>query len=395
MFISWQPVLTDHQAFTFQALGQQAGVPVLAYVTTMEDVVRKAQGWSDTQVASVERRLIPRHGFLRYCYRQLYEYRAAVHVFASPFEQPRLIICILFAAWFGIEFYLISEPYSPRADGYLRDTSQRLGKFKATLRPWLYRCYALLLRNHVAGIFAISWLAVTQYRQVGIPPAKIFPFGYFVPFDDTATLLVDSRLPVTSFQLRIIFVGSLIRRKGVDLLQDAVQQLHARGCKVSVDVYGPGDGSSIVSKDGRICYRGTIPFGHAQRVIGQYDLLVLPSRYDGWGVVVNEALCAGVPVVCSDTTGAGAVAVALGAGLSFTSGDSTSLSVVLADLVADPSLLESMRIAAPFAANALQPSVAARYMLEVIQATGDLRAKIRSPWYSNHVCSIKSCSDLT
>ena len=381
VFISWQPVLTDHQAFTFQALANEAGVPVVAYVTTMEDAMRKAQGWVDTQVHSVVRHLIPKHGFLRYCYRQLREHRTDVHIFASPFQEPRLIICMLLAAWLGIEFYLISEPYSPISEGYLRESSQLLGKLKAALRPWLYRGYALLLRAHVAGIFAISRLALAQYQKAGIPRAKLLPFGYFIPIEATVPAASDSSKLTPISELRIIFIGSLIRRKGVDLLQAAVQRLHAQDCKVSVDIYGPGDVSSITPEGASIHYRGKIPFGHAQEVIAPYDLLVLPSRFDGWGVVVNEALCAGVPVVCSDTAGAGAVAVALGAGLTFTSGDSTSLSDVLARLMSEPTLLQSMRTAAPLAAHALQPAVAGRYMLDVIQAPSYSRATIRSPWY--------------
>ena len=383
-FISWQPVLTDHQAFTFQALADEAGVPVVAFVTTMEDAVRKKQGWADTQVCSVERRLIPQHGFLRYCYRQLREHRTDIHIFASPFQQPQLILCMLFAAALGIEFYLISEPYSPKADGYLRETSQLLGKLKATLRPWLYRGYALLLRSHVAGIFVISRLALVQYQQAGVPLTKLFPFGYFVPSDTTVTTQPNSSTLAENSNLRIIFVGSLIRTKGMDLLQEAAQRLHAQGCKITVDIYGPGDVNLITPNGASIHYRGKIPFGQAQCVIAQYDLLVLPSRYDGWGVVVNEALCAGVPVVCSDTTGAGAVAATLGAGLIFTSGDSTSLSDVLARLVAEPSLLKSLRTAAPQAAHTLQPAVAAHYMLDVIRSPADIRASIPSPWYPDH-----------
>jgi glycosyltransferase involved in cell wall biosynthesis len=34
------------------------------------------------------------------------------------------------------------------------------------------------------------------------------------------------------------------------------------------------------------------------------DIFVLPSRYDGWGVVVNQALGAGLPIICSDAVGA-------------------------------------------------------------------------------------------
>jgi glycosyltransferase involved in cell wall biosynthesis len=381
VFIAWQPVLTDHQAFTFQALAHEAGTPVIAYVSAMEDIVRKEHGWTDTQVSSVERHLIPKHGFLCYCYQQLREHRSDVHLFASPFQQPRLIMCMLLAAWLGVEFYLISEPYSPRADGYLRETSSLLGRIKAALRPQLYRAYALLLRNHIAGIFAISRLALTQYQQAGMPPTKLFPFGYFVPSDDVVPTHSSSFKLVDSSDLRIIFIGSLIRRKGADLLGEAIQRLATMGCKVSADIYGPGDASSIPANDANMHYRGIIPFGQAQQVIAPYDLLVVPSRYDGWGVVVNEALCASVPVVCSNTTGAGAVAVAFGAGLSFAAGDVISLSNVLARLAAKPALLKAMRMAAPLAAHALQPDVAARYMFDVIRAPAELRTAIRSPWY--------------
>jgi glycosyltransferase involved in cell wall biosynthesis len=241
----------------------------------------------------------------------------------------------------------------------------------------------LLVQAHVAGIFAISRLALTQYLKAGVPPNKLFPFGYFVPFDSIATGLNIPRSVAENAELRIVFVGSLIRRKGIDLLQEAVQQLHAQGCRVTVDIYGPGDVNVLASKGASIHYRGIIPFGQAQKVMVKYDLLVLPSRFDGWGVVVNEALCAGVPVVCSDTTGAGGVATSLGAGLSFSSGDSRSLREVLARLLREPALLKSMQAAAAQAARDLQPAVAARYMLDLIRAPAELRAAIRSPWYTD------------
>lgn len=380
-FITWQPVLTDHQAFTFQALAQEAGVPVVAYVTTMEDPVRKAQGWTDTQVRSLDRYLIPRRGFLRYCYQRLHEHRTDIHMFGSPFQQPRLMLCMLLAVWLRIEFYLISEPYSPGADSYLSDTAKLLGRVKATLRPWMYRAYVFLLRRHVMGIFAISQLALTQYQQAGMPLSKLFPFGYFIPSADAMAEPSSLSEPTAVHGLRIVFVGSLIRRKGVDLLQEAVLHLQEQGYILNVDIYGPGDESTLMRTNPAIRYCGTINFGEAQAVIARYDLLVLPSRYDGWGVVVNEALCAGVPVVCSDTTGAGNVAEALGAGLTFTSGDASSLSEVLARVLRDPLLLPAMRVAASCAAPALQPGIAARYMLNVIQAPVDRKTALRSPWY--------------
>lgn len=381
ILISWQPVLTDHQAFTYQALSKAAGVPVVAFVTSIEDVARKEQGWTDTQVSSVKRHLIPQFGFFRYAYRHLRIYQKDIHFFASPFQHPKLMLCMLLALFLGIEFYLISEPYSPNIEGYFIDEPKLVGKFKAAIRPWVYRVYALIFRAHISGIFAISRLALLQYQKSGLPLSKLFPFGYFIPADVKKHSPTNSISSTDNSILRIIFVGNLIKRKGVDLLQEAIKLISDRGCNVTLDIYGPGDFSAISSGHKVIRYCGKIPFGQTQNVIAQYDLLVLPSRHDGWGVVVNEALCAGVPVVCSNKVGAGEIASAFGAGLCFTSGDATSLSNVLVRLFKEPTLLEMMRVAAPLAADALQPDVAARYMLKVIRAPAALKATIQTPWY--------------
>ncbi len=379
-FITWQPVLTDHQAFTYQALSIESGLPVVAYVSEMEDLVRKAQGWSDTKVSSVERRLIPKRGFLYYCFRQMYKYRKEIHIFASPFQQPSLILCMLVASFMRLEFYLISEPYSTNSDGYLADTLKVAGNIKAKLRPMLYKFYTLLLRHNVSGIFAISKLAFNQYQQSGIPKEKLFSFGYFIPTDNEASPHPLETNTDSFDGLKVIFIGSLIRRKGVDLLLDSLQNLVAQGCKIDVDIYGPGDASSIPHGNKNVNYKGLIRFGQSQKVIALYDLLVLPSRYDGWGVVVNEALCAGVPVLCSDTVGSGVVAEALGAGLTFRSGDVTSLSEALYRLYLHPSLLIKMKELVPSAAMSIQPDCGACFMYNVIKSPANLKSTIIAPW---------------
>lgn len=380
-FIAWQPVLTDHQAFTLQELSRQSGAKVLAYVMRLEDSVRQAQGWTDTQVTTIERRLIPPAGTLRYCCRRLREHRRDVHLFGSPFDQPKMILTLLMAALLGVDFYLISEPYSPRSEGYFDDASSLFSRIKARLRPMVYRCYALLIRRRVSGIFAISSLAVAQYRRAGLPASKLFPFGYFVPrtIEKRGLVRFDGSARAG---LRIVFIGSLIRRKGIELLIAAVGRLIANGHAVLMDAFGPGDPASLLFDETGIRYRGLIPFGHAQEVIEGYDVLVLPSRFDGWGVVVNEALSAHVSVVCSDQVGARALVEKFGAGAIFTAGDAHALYLALRNVLLEPQSLERMREGAFRAARAIEPAVAATYMLEVIRANPATKAAIASPWYA-------------
>jgi glycosyltransferase involved in cell wall biosynthesis len=107
----------------------------------------------------------------------------------------------------------------------------------------------------------------------------------------------------------------------------------------------------------------------------------LPSHYDGWGVVVNDALCAGVPVLCSDQVGARVLVETFGAGQVFPRGDVMALGEQIAQLAADPAKLQAMKAACAAAAEAIQPSRAAAYMLEVLSAEPHARAAIPSPWY--------------
>ena len=170
----------------------------------------------------------------------------------------------------------------------------------------------------------------------------------------------------------------MIARKGIDLLIEAVTRSKA---PIILDIYGPGDSTLLAFDSDRIHLRGTIPFGMTQKVVSEYDILVLPSRYDGWGVVVNEALCAGVPVICSDQVGARVLVETFGAGDVFVADDPDSLESLISALHTDPTRLLTMRAATSRAAAAIQPEVAARYMLAVLRANPQSKAAVISPWY--------------
>lgn len=378
--VVWQPVLTDHQAYTLEELGKQSGMPVVAYVSRLQDVVRQAQGWTDTKVTSIERRLLPVTETPGSAYRRLLKHRSDIHLFGSPFEQRKMILSLLMAAALRLDFYLISEPYSPRPEGYFSDDAASRNHLKALFRPLTYRCYGMLIKRRVRGVFAISQLAVAQYRKSGVPESKLFPFGYFVPVAPVANR-VPHAPDMESLDLRVVFVGSLIQRKGLDLLIEAVRRLRADGHSMTLDVYGPGNTESFGFDGQHVRYCGLIPFGQAQAVISRYDVLSLPSRYDGWGVVVNEALLARVPVLCSDQVGARALVETFGAGSVFASDNTQSLCDALASLLVRPERLRSLREATGRAALAIDPSVAAAYMWTVIQARHDSTRAIASPWY--------------
>ena len=380
--VTWQMVLTDHQAFTYEALADLSGSKILSHVVVIEDEARKKQGWLDIQLKSLSRFLIPQDNFFKYCFGVIQKHQNSIHIFAAPFSNWKFIPCMLYAAWLNVEYYVISEPYSPDSEGYLSDTSLLIGRVKALFRPQLYRLYGLLLSRSTAGVFAISRLALSQFQKAGFPASKLFPFGYFVPSQLRLESVENIRLNRQSHSnIKAIFIGSLIKRKGIDLLIELSESLLAIGSEISIDVYGHGNPDFLPSNFKNFCYKGAIPFGMAQEKIAEYDLVIVPSLHDGWSVVVNEAILSGTPVVCSDRVGASTLVDKFACGLKFPAGDHHGLLEVMRKIEDDPHLLESLRKKAISARGFIEPRAAAGYMLSVFESPRFKRAIIDSPWY--------------
>ena len=377
--ISWQPVLTDHMAATFEELAIHAGVNITHLVASIENRSRHEQGWNRTSSEVIE---IPQFRWFQYVNETLRREQSALHVFGSPFSEMKVMFAFFSALRSGCSVCLVSEPYMTRSLGYLRNDSGFSARLKATIRPLLYRTYGMLMKRRVLTVFAISPLAVHQFRAMGVPARRVVPFGYFVPDSGERRRPDSDRCSPGKNGLSVVFVGSLIERKGLRPLMDSVRSLQSRGARVTLDVYGPGESWRYPFDDTGIRYRGRIPFGHAQATISNYDVLVLPSLHDGWGVVVNEALLAGVPVICSATTGAGAIVSKWHCGRVLEVADAETIANVLATLEWDADGLNEMRRLADSIRESLQPRVAALYMLDCMKAVEIGAEPPPCPWYS-------------
>jgi len=166
------------------------------------------------------------------------------------------------------------------------------------------------------GIAAIGSRAAAAYRQMTHARCPVANIPYccdMKPFFD-----IRRERREDSADLRFLYCGQLIYRKGVDLLVEAFCE-SARffpGIVLTLVGDGPlrGDLESQIpaSLRNRIRFAGFRPVADLPRFFAETDVFVLPSRHDGWGVVVNQAIAAGLPVICSDAVGAGADLVADG-----------------------------------------------------------------------------------
>jgi glycosyltransferase involved in cell wall biosynthesis len=104
------------------------------------------------------------------------------------------------------------------------------------------------------------------------------------------------------------YVGSLVERKGVDRLIHALAAMPTRR-RPMLEIAGDGPERERLVGLARglnvdVCWLGEIRPEDLPTVGVHWWVQVVPSRYDGWAVVVNEALGKGVPVIASDQVGA-------------------------------------------------------------------------------------------
>ena len=150
----------------------------------------------------------------------------------------------------------------------------------------------------------------------------------------------------------LLFVGRLVPEKGIFDLLRAYAKLEC-AVRSRVGLVFAGDGPSLSKLErqarsinpGMICFPG---FAHREDIAGFYALaeaLILPTRSDPWGLVVNEGMACGLPVIVSSVAGCAADLVEDGwNGFVVPPGDCEKLSIALARLLRAADLRQQMSL---------------------------------------------------
>jgi glycosyltransferase involved in cell wall biosynthesis len=132
-------------------------------------------------------------------------------------------------------------------------------------------------------------------------------------------------------------IGRLHEQKGWDVLADAAPELAARVPGVVLAIVGEGrDRAAIEARPGARHLRLLGYHEDASTLVGAFDVLVVPSRYEAFGLVAVEAMLARVPVVAA--AAGGLVDVVGDSGLLVPPEDPAALVDALVRVATDPGL---------------------------------------------------------
>lgn len=214
--------------------------------------------------------------------------------------------------------------------------------------------------KYINGVFAIGTDAVSYYSNL-YRHWKVFPFQY-------VTESVERTEPSPMGNTKMLFVGSLSRRKNVEVVLSALKGLD----NIEFNIVGDGnehDKLESYSKEVVVpCqFYGTKPMGEIPFIMQQNDILVLPSLHDGWGAVVNEAMGLGLYVIVSDKCGVRALVDSGGKGLVFKSNDVNDLKEKIQKCISNISSIRNNMLRRVAESEAIKGPSVAKYFINCLE----------------------------
>jgi glycosyltransferase involved in cell wall biosynthesis len=173
-------------------------------------------------------------------------------------------------------------------------TEATRGRLRCALRKWLVR--------HVDGVFVNGAGGVRYLTAVGFAG----PF-FSVPYTIDNEAFAGNSEVEEDGTLRLIYSGQLIERKGLHLFLPALDEWCRRHPDRSIRLGIAGDGPERTriqllagAPNLRLEFLGSVSPERLPAVYHASSIFVFPTLGDEWGTVVNEALCAGLPVLGSN-----------------------------------------------------------------------------------------------
>jgi glycosyltransferase involved in cell wall biosynthesis len=373
----WMNMPSFYQGDLFTALAASGAVNLQVVFARQLSQERRSIGWQNG-AQGYDYRYLKAQAPISDALRLVWSQRNRLHIVNGIWAEPAFAaaLCALMATHTRYAIYSEApSPYRPRAPWK-----------KAVQTP-----FGNLAVQRSAGLLPVARFAEEFYLSLGALPDQLYPFGYFrsapseLPPPGEASSETESR---DRSGCELIFVGQLIARKGVDLLLQAVASLFAEYPGLRVAIVGDGEERESLQRTvlgmgiaDRIHFEGVIPSSQIPPRIAQADLLVLPSRWDGWGMVVNEALMTGVPVLVSDHCGAAEVVHDGCSGYVFRSGDPVDLQKKLREFLSHREAWPRFRAEAAKMGRRVSAEQASIYLVQCLEhMQGMSGARPRPPW---------------
>lgn len=356
--VFWQNALSIHQAPLIRSVSDDLGVSVVVVAYGGIPNKRRRQGWEEPSYGGATVHVIEESETSEMLRR--FD-GGGNHVFSGIGAYPGVTQAMIgLDRSDGPRRFVLTEAVDPRGPAGIL----RRARFHSRIRAF---------DPMITRYLAIGPRAYSQLERAGVDSSRISAFGYFV---DSARSATAETLEIP----HIVYVGQYIERKNPMVLIDALNDV--RGLPWVASFVGSGPLQQAMERrveglglDQRIGIHGNLSNAEVRSKIRSSDALVLPSRHDGWGAVINEALMVGVPVLVSTQCGASSLVTSPLQGYTFDSRSRRGLVTALSRMLSERRSPEDRVRLERWSKEHISPIAAARYLIKCLRLGNE-----SAPW---------------
>ncbi|MEE9369565.1 MAG: glycosyltransferase family 4 protein [Pontiella sp.] len=332
---------SHHQSALFNALDARADVDLEVCYFKSTSATRSAEGWNHEHVFKPFEVHCEDAGSPEEIVRKIPDWEERIHLISSNFSDELVaFFCenkVRWCHWSEMPGVRLAE---------LLDFRMQLFRILNPFMLILKRKEGARMKRNALGVFAQGVMARNSFKGMGVPVQMIENLFYAL----SALPPTERCTQVEQFARgRKVFlsVAALCKRKGIDVLLKAMARLKTDDwclvlCGLDKENGRYQDLVERLNIQDNVLFLGAHPSERIAEVYAASDVFVLPSRFDGWGAVLNEAASLGLPLIGTDLCGGAWHAIQKGGnGFRVKAGSVKSLANAMDSYVKNPTLLKA------------------------------------------------------
>lgn len=265
------------------------------------------------------------------------------------------------------------SPYLPQLKKKIFVLSERpvqMGRVieKMIRISFFYFKYSLLYYSYdkyMAAFLPLGKMGVDTFSRYGWNKEKMYPFMYnpMLPI-----LEPNSNIKVKE-NLRFLYIGRFYyKTKGVDVLMKATRFLKGNWSLDMVGGYGKNSEEVIewASKAPNVQFKGTWDSNTIIQKMRNYDVVCVPTRYDGWNLLINESIYAGIGIITSDEAVSHELIAKSHSGKIVKAGDARAFSQAMQYAIDNHDVVEQWKQNAFESVHLISCETVGRYLYDII-----------------------------
>lgn len=248
----------------------------------------------------------------------------------------------------------------------------------------MYSYYNAIWSKNINCFLPMGSIGVKTYNKYGWSKKKLFPFMY------------NPKLPLIKIKDRVVdipkflYIGRFDKNsKGVDILMKSIDLLDDdKNWKVDL-VGGYGDITDEViewcKNKKNVEFVGTWDSDTVCYKMANYDVCIVPSKYDGWNLTPNQAINCGIGTIITDEAGSDELIRESNSGIVVKANDVGDLTNAINYVIENPNIIKKWRNKAIQYSKKISSEVVGQYFIDIMDYTfnNEQNKRPACPWLNN------------